>query len=306
MKLAVASGKGGTGKTTVSTNIAAVLSDCGESVVYADCDVEAPNGHLFLKPVIEKETPITRLIPSIDGILCTHCGACAKFCRFNALACMKNGTLVFEELCHSCGGCSLVCPTGAISEIAVESGILREGSAGKIKFVSGTFNVGGASSPHVIKATKNAAGGADWIIYDGPPGTSCAMIESVKGCDFTVLVTEPTPFGLHDLKIALEVLEKLAIPRGVVINKSDNSSSETRKVCKEAGVEILAEIPDDIRLAKAYSRGEMASRYFPELRKTFLKIPTAALNILARTNKNFFYDNARIAGKLAETEDAPK
>ena len=280
MKIAVASGKGGTGKTTVSTNIAAVLSSRGESVVYVDCDVEAPNGHIFLKPEIESETPVTRPIPSIDDSLCIHCGKCADFCRFNALACMKKSTILFEELCHSCGGCKLVCPVKAITEKPVESGILKTGKSWKIRFVSGTFNVGGASSPHLIKATKDAAGDADWTIIDSPPGTSCAMIEAVKGCDFVALVTEPTPFGMHDLEIALEVLEKIGIPRGVVINKSDDFAKETRSLCDRVGVPILAEIPDNTALAKAYSRGETAFDALPQTAEIFLKIPTAAKKIL--------------------------
>ena len=280
--LAVASGKGGTGKTTVATNLGAVLADCAEKVTYVDCDVEAPNGHLFLRPEIKSETVVTRRIPVIDNARCTHCGKCARFCQFGALTSLPNVTLVHPELCHSCGGCAIVCPSGAIREERVSVGTIRSGHAGGISFVSGTFTVGLANSTPVIRAAKEAAkSDADgWVLLDAPPGTSCAMMETVKGCDYVILVTEPTPFGLHDLRIAMEVCAKMKLPFGVVINRSGEGKDMIQAACVEASAPILAELPQNLDIARAYSLGILAVRALPELKRAFAQI---LLQIAART-----------------------
>jgi MinD superfamily P-loop ATPase len=267
MKLAIASGKGGTGKTTIATSLAATIARRGRTVTYVDCDVEAPNGHLFLKPAWEEERPVERLIPRVEG--CRHCGECADVCRFHALLCLADRTIIYPELCHGCGGCALICPAGAIVEVPSRLGVLRSGKSGRISFVSGTLDTGATTSPPVIRAAKEAAPPAEWVVWDAPPGTACPMIETLKDCDYVVLVTEPTPFGLHDLRLAVEVARTLGHPFGVVVNRAQSGWTETREWSDQAGVPILAEIPDSLDIAKAYSRGEIVVESAPGLREIF-------------------------------------
>ncbi|MGC8991215.1 MAG: ATP-binding protein [Verrucomicrobiia bacterium] len=269
MKLAVASGKGGTGKTTVATNLAVTLARHGQSVVFADCDVEAPNGHLFLKPEISKETPVHRLVPKVDAARCIRCGACARICRFNAILSLPDRTLVYEELCHSCGGCALVCPAGAITEVPHQIGLVRIGAAGPVQFVSGALNVGEANGTPVVRSVRQSAPTADWSILDAPPGTACLMIETVRECDYVVLVTEPTPFGLHDLRLALQVARELKLECGVVVNRATPPMIELKQLCEGAQAPVLAEIPDRIDIAKAYSEGRLAVDALPDLQPIF-------------------------------------
>ena len=212
----MASGKGGTGKTTVATNLATVAAASGRAVAYLDCDVEEPNGHLFLKPVIERQQPIDKLLPSVAPDRCTFCGRCSQVCRYGAIACVNKQVLVFAELCHSCGGCVLACPADAMREVPKPIGELRFGTAGPMQFIEGRLNVGEAMSPPAIRAVKAASTKADLTILDCPPGTSCPVIESIRGSDLVLLVTEPTPFGLHDLKLAVEMVRTLKLPLAVV------------------------------------------------------------------------------------------
>ncbi|HUT95270.1 MAG TPA: ATP-binding protein [Thermoguttaceae bacterium] len=272
MRIAIASGKGGTGKTTVATNLATVASRNGRSVAYLDCDVEEPNGHIFLKPRITDTRPVGNLVPAVDEGKCTHCGLCAEICQYGAIACLGRMVLVYPELCHACGGCGLVCPADAIAETFREIGRLETGRAGPIRFVRGLLNVGEPMSPPVIKAVKAAAPEADVVIADAPPGTSCPVIESVRGADFVLLVTEPTPFGFHDLKLAVQMVDALGLPCGVVINRATLDGHQMRSYCAARRIPILEEIPDDRRLAEAYSRGELACEALPEYDSKFLRL----------------------------------
>ncbi len=272
MRIAVASGKGGTGKTTVATNLAVAASRNGQSVAYLDCDVEEPNGHIFLKPKITDERLIGTPIPRVDESKCTLCGLCEQICQYSAIVCIGEKVLVYPELCHACGGCELVCPADAISEVPREMGKLETGLSEKIRFVHGMLNVGEVMSPPLIKEVKSAAPDVDVTIIDAPPGTSCPVIESVEDADFVLLVTEPTPFGLNDLKLAIEMVRALKIDFGVVINRAGLGDMETYNYCRAEGLEILAEIPDDRKIAEAYSNGDMICDALPEYLPLFEKI----------------------------------
>ncbi len=271
MIISVASGKGGTGKTTIAVNLAIALAkDREKEVQFLDCDVEEPNAHLFLKPVIASQEFVKIPIPDIDEQKCNYCGKCAKVCVFNAIAVTKNKVLVFPELCHGCGACSLFCPEKAITEVDREIGLLEEGEAESLSFTGGRLNIGESMAPPIIKKIKkksiekyrsnqSSAIRDQYIKYiiliDSPPGTSCPVIESIKGSDYTILVTEPTPFGLHDLVLAVEVLRKLAIPHGVVLNKCDIGDNKVPEYCQGNNIPILLFIPFDREIAVAYSKG---------------------------------------------------
>lgn len=272
MRIALASGKGGTGKTTVATSMAWVASRNGQSVAYLDCDVEEPNGRIFLKPETTHSSPVRIKIPEVDEAACTLCGKCGEICQYSAIVCLGKKVLVFPELCHACGGCSLVCPDAAITEVSRDMGLLETGWAGQIQFIQGTLNVGEAKSPPVIKAVRAAAPHVDLIIMDAPPGTSCPVIESIRGCDFVVLVTEPTPFGLNDLKLAVDMVRALGLPLGVVINRADLGDRGVHRYCHKEGIKILAEIPDDRRVAEAYSRGELIPQALPDYEGLFTEL----------------------------------
>jgi len=258
MKIAIASGKGGTGKTTVATNLAQVAAANSRTVAYLDCDVEEPNGHLFLKPTIGQPQSIDKQLPVVDLDRCTFCGRCSQVCHYGAIACVGKQVLVFAELCHSCGGCLLACPADALQEVPKPIGELRLGMAGPIRFIEGRLNVGEAMSPPAIRAVKAASGEADLTLLDCPPGTSCPVIESVRGSDLVLLVTEPTPFGLHDLKLAVEMVRTLKLPLAVVLNRCDIGDDQVSQYCTSQRIFILAEIADDRAVAEAYSRGQLA------------------------------------------------
>jgi len=277
VNIAVASGKGGTGKTTVATNVAAVSAARGQPTAYLDCDVEEPNGHLFLKPEIVRQEPVGLPIPVVDESRCNHCGRCGKICQYSAIVCIGQKVLVYPELCHACGGCMLVCPEDAISETDRPVGTLEIGHAGAIQFVHGLMNIGEAMSPPLIRAVRSNAPDVDLVVIDAPPGTSCPVIESVRGTDFVMLVTEPTPFGLHDLKLAVEMVHALDLPFGVVINRAGLGDDSTHRFCNEKNIKILAEIPDDRELAVAYSRGEMITEALPAYRALFEQLLASVL-----------------------------
>jgi MinD superfamily P-loop ATPase len=257
MIISVASGKGGTGKTTVAVNLALALNN----VQFLDCDVEEPNAHLFLKPEIKNQKAATIPVPEVDETECNYCGNCRDICAYNAIAVFpqdkdrKGSVLIFNHLCHGCGGCTLLCPLKAIKEVDKEIGVIETGNSGDIQFVHGKLNIGEIMSPPLIKQVKEYIDPARTVIIDAPPGTSCPVIASIKGSDFCILVTEPTPFGLNDLVLAVEVLKKLQIPFGVVINRSDIGNEEVEIYCQDKNIPVLMRIPFDRKIAQLYSEG---------------------------------------------------
>jgi MinD superfamily P-loop ATPase len=264
--VAVASGKGGTGKTTVSVNLAKAF---GSDVQLLDCDVEEPNAHLFLQGTTEGEEPVTLPVPEVDASLCDACGECARFCAYNAIVCFGNKPLVFSELCHGCGGCAKVCPVKAIREVDRRIGTVGSRHAGNITLIEGRLEVGAAMSPPVVLAVKGHMRNGSPSILDAPPGTSCPVVATMRGADFVLLVTEPTPFGLHDLALAVDTVRELAIPFGVIINRIGIGDDRVHLYCRERGIPVLLEIPEDRSIAEAYSRGELVVDSLPRYRDLF-------------------------------------
>lgn len=271
MKIAVASGKGGTGKSTVSTNLAYFLSKTYKDVSLLDCDVEEPNCHIFMKPDFNCSQKVYVPIPEINSEICIACGKCAEVCQYNALAFVKDKVLVFGELCHGCGSCKLICPVSAIEETGREVGVVEAGYAQGFNFVHGKSRIGEAMSPPLIKAVKKYGNIKDHKlqILDCPPGTSCPVIGAVDGVDFVVMVTEPTPFGLYDLKLAVDVIRKIGLSFGVVINRSGENDKLIEDWAREEDINILTKIPDDRKIAECYSKGELVLRNIPEFKKYF-------------------------------------
>lgn len=261
MILAVASGKGGTGKTTVAVNLARVFNT---SIQCLDCDVEEPNCHLFLSGDTRKEENVTVPVPEVDESLCNGCGECGRFCEYNAIVSFGAKPLLFPEMCHGCGGCAKVCPEKAIHEIEYHIGVVETIQAGNITLIQGRLNVGAAMAPPLIRAVKAHLPNEGPAIMDAPPGTSCPVIATLQDADFVVLVTEPTPFGLHDLKLAVDMVRRLQIPFGVVVNRVGIGDNRVHEFCHRENISILMEIPDDRRIAEAYSRGELIVEALPE------------------------------------------
>jgi MinD superfamily P-loop ATPase len=266
MIISVASGKGGTGKTTVAVNMAVSMA---KGVQLLDCDVEAPNAHLFLHPSIHEKTPVSVPVPEIDQAKCTYCKKCAEICRFKAIAVIGETVLTFPEMCHSCGGCVAVCPESAITETGRNIGEIERGRAGEIDFVHGRMRVGEAMSPPLIRRVRACRDPELLTIIDAPPGTSCPAVAAMKGVDFVLMVTEPTPFGLHDLKLAVGAVRVLGIPCGLVINRSDIGDDRVLAYAAQEEIPVLMEIPFDRKIAHAYSRGIMIVDEMPEWRERF-------------------------------------
>jgi len=258
MIISVASGKGGTGKTTVAVSLALSLSN----VQFLDCDVEEPNAHLFLKPRMTETSPVFIPVPEIVEDRCDYCGECQTVCAFNSIAVLKNpetrkgSVLIFDHLCRGCDACYILCPRGAIRETRKEIGIIQKGSARGLQFVHGKLNIGEIMSPFLIRQVKKALDPGKTVIIDAPPGTTCPVIESVKGSDFCILVTEPTPFGLNDLKLAVYALRMLKIPSGIVLNRSDIGDDGIESYARENNIPLLMNIPFDRKIASSYSKGE--------------------------------------------------
>lgn len=271
MILSVASGKGGTGKTTVAVNLALSLKD-STPIQFLDCDVEEPNAQFFLKPRINKSQPSFVKVPELDKERCTFCGFCSKICAYNALAVLKEDVLIFPELCHGCGGCTLLCPESALKETEWKIGTIEFGTSGTIDFIHGKLDIGQAMSPPVIRALKSFRHPARTVIIDAPPGTSCPVVESVKGSDFSLLVTEPTPFGLNDLHLAVETLRLLKIPFGVIINRADIGDAGVKDYCQKQNIPVLMTIPMDRKIAAAYSEGKSILEVLPSYKTKFLAL----------------------------------
>lgn len=268
MRIAIASGKGGTGKSMVAANLAFTLSQT-EPVTLVDCDVEEPNLHLFF-PAPATMTDVTVLVPVIEEFACKHCGKCGEFCQYGALTVLPDRVLFFPELCHSCGGCTLVCPKGAIREEPKRIGTLSVSAPlPGLKLISGTLDTGSPLAVPIIRAVKDRAGEDPLVICDTAPGTSCPVVEALGGCDACILVTESTPFGLHDLRLAVDVTARLGIPAGIVINRSDGKDQETLAFCTDHDLEILLTIPFDREIAAIQSRGDILCRVQPEWQKAF-------------------------------------
>ncbi len=268
MIISVASGKGGTGKTTVATNLALSL---GEAQFF-DCDVEEPNANIFIKAKIKESKKVTVTIPEIDKTKCNYCGKCSEFCAYNALAVVKSNVLVFPELCHSCDGCELICPKDAINWCERVIGKIEHGHANGIDFYHGLLNVGEMQAIPVIKALKKRVDKSKNVIIDVPPGTSCPVIESIGGSDYCILVTEPTPFGLHDLKLAVEVVKHLFIPFGVIINRDGIGDRKVERYCQKENIPVLLKIPERKKIAHLYSKGIAIVRESHEWHEMFAQV----------------------------------
>ena len=272
MKIAVASGKGGTGKTTIATNLAVSLARAGQAVQYLDCDVEEPNGHIFLKPQIEHVEEVTVGVPQVDERKCTGCGWCGQLCQYSAIVCIQKHVLTFEPLCHSCGGCMAICPESAIAEKQRKIGIAEYGAVNGVAFGHGKLDIGAIQTPALIRHVKRYAKDDAVVILDAPPGTSCPVIEAIKGVDFVLLVTEPTPFGLNDLELAVGMVRALKLPFAVIINRCDMGDEGVVQYCRREGIDIAMEIPNSRRIAEAYSRGRMVVDVMPEYAGQFQRL----------------------------------
>ncbi len=269
MKIAIASGKGGTGKSTLAVNLAYLLSKMNKNVCLLDCDVEEPNCHIFLKPEIKSTQKIFLPVPEADNEKCTGCGKCTEICQFNSLALIKNSIMVFPELCHNCGGCWRICSEKALVKAQKEIGEVQEAKSGNLHFIHGKTKIAEPMSPPLINAVKEKGNSADVEIIDCPPGTSCPMIAAIEGADYVILVTEPTPFGLYDLKLAVDVVKKLKFNAGIVINKSSYNDHLIEDFAAKKNMEILAKIPDDKKIAEYYSTGGIIIEKIPEYKEIF-------------------------------------
>ncbi|MBN1692061.1 MAG: ATP-binding protein [Dehalococcoidales bacterium] len=271
MIISVASGKGGTGKTLVAASLALSLKDTYK-VQLLDCDVEEPNDHIFIKPDITRSEAVSIPVPAIDEKKCTHCGKCAEVCAYNAIAVVAEHVLTFPELCHGCGACSYLCPEKAISEIPNTIGKIETGEADGIIFGHGMLSIGQPMAPPIIRKVKTLIDKERTVIIDSSPGTSCPVVEAIKGSDFCLLVTEPTPFGLNDLILAVETVRQLGVPFGVVLNRIGVGDSKTEEYCAKENIPILLTIPLDTEIARLYSRGIPLVEGMPDWKSKFREL----------------------------------
>ncbi|MGC8658603.1 MAG: ATP-binding protein [Desulfomonilaceae bacterium] len=277
MIVAVASGKGGTGKTTVATSLGVAL---GSRAQILDCDVEEPNCHILLKPAILTSDTVSLPVPSVDLKKCSLCGKCGEVCQFSAIVPIGKTVIAFPELCHGCGSCSMFCPEKAIEEVPRNLGVVETGMAGNLEFVQGRIRIGEAMAPPLIRAVKSRINRDKFVILDAPPGASCPVITTVKGADFVIMVTEPTPFGLNDLEIAVKAIEGLGIPMGVVINRSDIGDSGVSDFCLRKALPVLMEIPHDRKIAEGYAKGSLLIESIPEYTQKFKELPNDISKII--------------------------
>lgn len=271
MIISIASGKGGTGKTTVSTNMAWAASS-NESVNFFDCDVEEPDSHFYIKPDWTGEEAVLVQVPHVDSSRCDGCGKCAEFCRFNALAAIKGDVLIFKELCHGCGGCSLACPLKCISYVDRKIGVIREGRRSGVFMRQGLLDIGEAIAVPVINKVKEDKEEGGLTLIDCPPGTGCPMVNAIKGSDYCVLVTEPSPFGRHDLDLAHRAAVELGIPHGVVISRSSGNDVIISDYCRQENLKILGTIPFSREVALTCSRGELLAEADETWSEQFLNL----------------------------------
>lgn len=282
MIISVASGKGGTGKTTVATSLALVL---GNRAQILDCDVEEPNCHILLKPTILTTDTVNLPVPSVDLKKCSLCGKCGRVCQFSAIVLIGKTILTFPELCHGCGSCSILCPEKAIREIPKNIGVIETGFVTDLDFVQGRIRIGEAMSPPLIRAVKTRINRDKIAILDSPPGASCPVITTAKNADFVIMVTEPTPFGLNDLEIAVEAIKGLRIPMGIVINRSDIGDSSARDFCHNNGLPLLMEIPHHRKIAEGYAQGAPLIESMPEYSHNFKKLSDDIQMIISKFGK---------------------
>lgn len=286
VKIAISSGKGGTGKTFIATNLAKVLTKKENQVRYLDCDVEEPNGHLFLNPEIKKEEDITLVAPvEADEKKCISCGKCAEVCNYNAIAMVKGKVLIFKELCHVCGGCKIVCPVDAIVERERKIGVIREGTSKGIDTYYALLETAeGGMSPRLVQKVKEKIDKGINIL-DSSPGTSCPVVETVKDVDLCILVTDPTPFGINDLKLSVDMARKIGQEPVIVVNRAEYQDTALKDYCQGERLDIIAEIPDQRKIAESYSRGELAVEQFPEIEEIFAELADKVLSLVKKERK---------------------
>lgn len=285
MIIAVASGKGGTGKTMVATSLALSLKD-EYKVQLLDADTEEPNSHIFLKPQFTATEAVSIMTPSVNKERCDYCGKCAEVCAFNAIAVIHEAVLTFPELCHGCGACSYLCPRQAISEAANQVGIIKTGNAGDISFVQGTLDIGQTMPTPLVRRVKDYTSHEGVAIIDVAPGTSCPVIAAIKGSDFCLLVAEPTPFGLNDLKLAVETARQLEVPCGLILNRTGVGDSGVEDYCREQNIPILLNIPLDIDIARSYSQGTTLAEGMPEWQDKFKEVLKQIQEIIGERNSS--------------------
>jgi MinD superfamily P-loop ATPase len=285
MIISVASGKGGTGKTLVATSLALSLKD-DNKVMLLDCDVEEPNDHVFIKPVITGSESVHIMVPTVIKDKCIYCGRCAEVCAYNAIAVLGEYVLTFPDLCHGCGACSCLCPETAITETPKEIGVVESGYAEGIDFIQGKLSLGEPMPTPVIREVKQKANHDGTVIIDVSPGTSCPVVESIKGSNFCLLVTEPTPFGLNDLTLAVATVKKLKIPCGIVLNRAGVGDGKTEEYCHKENIPILLTIPSDTEIARLYSGGITLAEGMPQWRQSFLDVFSGIQEIISERNSS--------------------
>ncbi|MEA3558909.1 MAG: ATP-binding protein [Candidatus Thermoplasmatota archaeon] len=268
MKITVASGKGGTGKTTIAVNLALSI----ENSMLIDCDVEGPNSHIFFKEPMVKLKDVSIPAPKFDLDTCTMCGKCAEFCQYNAISIIGEKLLFFDELCHGCGGCKIICPVDAITEVEHNVGIIEKGGTEDMPVYHGLLNISEPFGVPIINELKQFADDKKTTIFDSPPGTACPAVETMRDVDFCILVTEPTPFGLHDLTLTVDVIREIGTPFGVVVNRDGIGDDRVDRYCEKEGIPLLARIQNDMEVAKLYSRGVPMVTGLPKYRDVFTSI----------------------------------